>query len=67
MENHLETLFVREYDAGENTAQEVRMIRAFADQVLSDCQRTVAAVDLATQRVLDACFESSKTAATGQL
>lgn len=61
MESHLERYSVREYDAGENTAQEVRMIRAFADQVssgtLNDHWPTWA---LHTQQILDACFESSR-------
>lgn len=61
MENHLARYAVREYDAGENTAQEVRMIRAFADQVLSG---TLSAQwpdwALHTQQVLDACFLSSE-------
>lgn len=61
MENHLERYSVREYDAGENTAQEVRMIRAFADQVLSGTLNDQwPQWTLQTQRVLDACFESSK-------
>jgi predicted dehydrogenase len=61
MENHLARYAVREYDAGENTAQEVRMIRAFSDQVLSGTLTTEwPDWTLHTQQVLDACFESSK-------
>jgi predicted dehydrogenase len=61
MENHLSKYSVREYDAGENTSQEVRMIRAFADQVLSGTITNVwPEWTLKTQQVLDACFESSK-------
>ena len=61
MENHLERYSVREYDAGENTAQEVRMIRNFADQVLSGTlESSWPAWTLQTQQILDACFASSR-------
>lgn len=61
MENHLERYSVREYDAGENTAQEVRMIRAFADQVLSGTLNDQWPTwTLHTQQILDACFASAK-------
>jgi predicted dehydrogenase len=61
MENHLERYSVREYDAGENTAQEVRMIRAFADQTLSGTLNdNWPQWTLHTQQLLDACFASSQ-------
>jgi len=61
MENHLQRHSVREYDAGESTAQEVRMIRNFANLVLSG-QRSEEWPEwtLKTQQVLDACMESAK-------
>ncbi|QDV21945.1 Gfo/Idh/MocA family protein [Aureliella helgolandensis] len=60
MEPHSQRHAVREYDAGQATAQEVRMIRKFADLALSGkSDASWPAWTLKTQQVLDACFESS--------
>jgi predicted dehydrogenase len=60
MEKHSNRFAVAEYDAGHPTAQEVRMIDAFAKQVISgqlneDWPRWA----LDTQRIMEACFESA--------
>ncbi len=61
MENHLQRYAVREYDAGETTAQEVQMIRTFSEIVLSgELSDEWPNWTLKTQKVLDACVESSK-------
>ena len=61
MEHHLQRLAVREYDAGEQSAQEVRMIRAFADLVGSGkLSPEWPEWTLKTQRVLDVCLESAR-------
>lgn len=61
MENHLKRHSVREYDAGEQSAQEVRMIRHFAQLVNSgNTSDAWPEWTQKTQKVLDACFESSK-------
>ncbi len=61
MENHLTRHSVREYDAGQTSAQEVRLMRAFSEIVISGqtCD-TWPEWTLKTQRVLDACFESAQ-------
>jgi predicted dehydrogenase len=61
MENHLQKFSIREYDAGENTAQEVRMIRSFVDQAMSgSLNQQWPEWTLHTQQILDACFLSSQ-------
>jgi predicted dehydrogenase len=60
MENHLQRHAVREYDAGESSAQEVCMIRNFADLINSGTRSGVwPEWTLKTQKILDACLESS--------
>lgn len=60
MENHLTRHARREYDSGENTAQEVRMIRHFSDMVVNQrLEPSWPEWTLKTQRVLDACFTSA--------
>ncbi len=62
MESHLERHAVREYDSGHETAQEVRMIRAFAEMVnSSELNPNWPEWTLNTQKVLDACFKSAQT------
>jgi predicted dehydrogenase len=66
MENHLQRHAVREYDAGESTAQEVQMVRNFADLVLSRVRSDEwPEWTLKTQKVLDACMESAKQGGQG--
>ncbi|MEZ6133976.1 MAG: Gfo/Idh/MocA family oxidoreductase [Pirellulaceae bacterium] len=61
MEHHMQRHAVREYDAGQSTAQEVRMIRTLSDLILSGKRSTDwPEWTLKTQRVLDACFQSSQ-------
>lgn len=69
MESHRTRYAVHEYDAGHHSAQEVRMIRAFADQVLSGSLNDQwPKWALHTQMILDACFASSlRDGATVQL
>lgn len=66
MENHLQRHAVREYDAGESTAQEVQMVRNFANLVLSGVSSDEwPEWTLKTQKVLDACMESAKQGGQG--
>jgi predicted dehydrogenase len=60
MERHTKSIGVSEYDAGHRSAQEARMVDAFAEQVLSgqlneDWPRWV----LNTQKIMDACYQSA--------
>lgn len=60
MEQHLQRFAVREYDAGDISAQEVRMIQTFSDLVNSGSPATEwPQWTLKTQRVLDLCMESA--------
>lgn len=57
---HSQRHAVAEYASGEANAQEVRMVRRFADIVLSgDLDGRYPAMALSTQRVLDACRKSA--------
>ncbi len=61
MEPHLTRFAVREYDANQGSAQEVKLFRAFSDIVLSGARvESWPTWTLNTQIVLDACFESAK-------
>lgn len=61
MQNHLRRHAVAEVDAGHATSQEVRMFRHFSDLVLSGRRESAWPTwTLQTQRVLDACFESTR-------
>ncbi len=61
MQNYLRRHAVAEVDAGHATAQEVRMYRHFSDLVLSGRRESVWPTwTLQTQKVLDACFQSSQ-------
>jgi len=61
MEHHPKRLAVHEFDAGHHSAQEVRMIRTFANAVLSkEWNSQWPHWTLATQKILDACFLSAK-------
>ncbi len=63
MENHIQRYAVREHDAGSFLAQEVSMIRHFADLVHSARPSPVwPEWTLKTQKVLDACLASSRQA-----
>lgn len=60
MEHHPKRWAVSEYDAGHSTAQEVRMIRAFSEAVLSRRLNPLwPQWALRTQKIMDACYESS--------
>ncbi|RMF42547.1 MAG: gfo/Idh/MocA family oxidoreductase [Planctomycetota bacterium] len=60
MEHHLTRHAVREYDAGHDTAQEVRLFRNFAKIVLDgNLDPSWPEWTLKTQRVLDACYQSA--------
>lgn len=60
MESHRQRHVVYEYDAGHHSAQEVRMIQAFAGQVLSgSLNQRWPQWALHTQMIQDACFASA--------
>ncbi|HBE70244.1 MAG TPA: oxidoreductase [Planctomycetaceae bacterium] len=61
MENHLTRHAVDEYDANHTSAQEVNMIRSFSEMVTSGkLEPAWPEWTLKTQRILDACFQSSQ-------
>ncbi len=61
MEQHHRRLAVREYDSNQPGSQEVRLFQKFSDLVnKGELDPTWPEWTLKTQKVLDACFESSK-------
>lgn len=61
MESHLQRHAVREYDSGQKNAQEAELFRNFSKLVLNrQLDQQWPDWTLRTQKVLDACFESSK-------
>ncbi|MBX3422511.1 MAG: Gfo/Idh/MocA family oxidoreductase [Pirellulaceae bacterium] len=61
MESHVQRHTVNEYDAGHTSAQEVRMIQAFAAQVLSgQLNSQWPTWALHTQQIMDACYRSAQ-------
>lgn len=61
MEHHPKHFSVREYASGLSGSQEVRMIEAFSELVISgQLSDQWPKWTLQTQQILDACFESSK-------
>lgn len=60
MEHHPGRFSVHEYDAGHHSAQETRMIRHFAEAVLTKTWNSQwPAWALNTQKIMDACYQSS--------
>jgi len=65
MESHPRRFAVHEYSAGAPVAQEVNMIRNFADLAMSGkLDPTWGEIALKTQLVLDACLESARNGGT---
>jgi len=65
MENHPRRFAVREYSEGAPGAQEVNMVRTFADLVITGkLNQTWGEIALKTQLLLDACLESARTRGT---